>query len=102
MARPRTPAQPTFLRAARLLDVDKGEYIEPGTLLVDGDRIKEVAPTEVPDDAPLVDVDLKRAIDYGWVDGPRIVPAGHAIAPTGGHLDPTMFQAIGPHVMPLT
>src|SRR6476646_5066975 len=174
MARPRTPAQPTFLRAARLLDVDKGEYIEPGTLLVDGDRIKEVAPTEVPDDATVVDlpgltllpglmdmevnllmggpnhasplvavqddpvvktlrgvanarrtlragfttvrnlglfvqtggilldVALKKAIDFGWIDGPRIVPAGHAISPTGGHLDPTMFQAFAPHVLPLT
>ena len=50
----------------------------------------------------LLDVALKKAIDLGWIDGPRIVPAGHAIAPTGGHLDPTMFQAFAPHVMPLT
>ena len=42
------------------------------------------------------------AVDLGWVDGPRIVPAGHAICPTGGHLDPTMFQAFAPHVLPLT
>jgi imidazolonepropionase-like amidohydrolase len=50
----------------------------------------------------LLDVALMKAIDFGWVDGPRIVPAGHAIAPTGGHLEPTMFQALGPHVLPLT
>jgi imidazolonepropionase-like amidohydrolase len=50
----------------------------------------------------LLDVALKKAIDLGWVDGPRIVPAGHAICPTGGHLDPTMFQAFAPHVLPLT
>lgn len=50
----------------------------------------------------LLDVALKRAIDRGWVDGPRIVPAGHAISPTGGHLDPTMFQRLGPNVLPLT
>ena len=50
----------------------------------------------------LLDVALKKAIDMGWVDGPRVVPAGHAIAPTGGHLDPTMFQALAPHVLPLT
>src|SRR6266480_4843683 len=50
----------------------------------------------------LLDVALKRAIDLGWVDGPRVVPAGHAITPTGGHLDPTMFQALAPHVLPLT
>src|SRR5690606_24337922 len=36
----------------------------------------------------LLDVALGKAIDKGWVDGPRIVPAGHAITPTGGHLDP--------------
>jgi imidazolonepropionase-like amidohydrolase len=50
----------------------------------------------------LLDVALMKAIDLGWIDGPRIVPAGHAITPTGGHLDPTMFQAFAPHVMPLT
>jgi len=50
----------------------------------------------------LLDVALMKAIDLGWIDGPRIVPAGHAICPTGGHLDPTMFQAFAPHIMPLT
>ncbi|MHB1583178.1 MAG: metal-dependent hydrolase family protein [Acidimicrobiales bacterium] len=50
----------------------------------------------------LLDVALKKAIDFGWIDGPRVVPAGHAIAPTGGHLDPTMFQALAPHVMALS
>jgi imidazolonepropionase-like amidohydrolase len=50
----------------------------------------------------LLDVALKKAIDLGWIEGPRVVPAGHAITPTGGHLDPTMFQALAPHIMPLT
>ena len=50
----------------------------------------------------LLDVALMKAIDFGWIDGPRVVPAGHAICPTGGHLDPTMFQALAPHLMPLT
>ena len=50
----------------------------------------------------LLDVALMRAIDMGWMEGPRIVPAGHAISPTGGHLDPTMFQAYAPHVLPLS
>ncbi|ABW13676.1 amidohydrolase [Parafrankia sp. EAN1pec] len=50
----------------------------------------------------LLDVALMKAIDAGWVDGPRIVPAGHAITPTGGHLDPTMFGAFAPHVLDLT
>src|SRR4051812_41180951 len=173
MPRPRTPDRPTLLRAARLLDVDKGDYVTPGELLVEGDRIVDVAPSRVPDDVTVVelgdltllpglmdmevnllmggpdhgalvavqddpavktlrgvanarrtlrsgfttvrnlglfiqtgglllDVALKKAIDHGWIDGPRIVPAGHAITPTGGHLDPTMFQAFGPHVLPLT
>ncbi|WP_030516357.1 amidohydrolase family protein [Nocardia sp. NRRL WC-3656] len=50
----------------------------------------------------LLDVALGKAIDKGWVDGPRIVPAGHAITPTGGHLDPTMFSAFMPDVLHLT
>ena len=174
MARPRSPERPVLVRSARLLDVDKGEYVEPGDVLVEAGRITAVQPTAVPDDAvvidlgdltllpglmdmevnllmggpnhesPLVavqddpvvktlrgvanarrtlragfttvrnlglfvqtggvllDVALKKAIDFGWIDGPRIVPAGHAISPTGGHLDPTMFQRFGPHVLPLT
>jgi imidazolonepropionase-like amidohydrolase len=174
MARPRPPERPIHLRSARMLDVDKGDLVEPGDLLIDGDRIVEVAPTSVPGDALVVDVGdltllpglmdmevnlllggpdhtspltavqddpavrtlravanarrtlrsgfttvrnlglfiqtggllldvaLMKAIDLGWIDGPRIVPAGHAICPTGGHLDPTMFQAFAPHVMPLT
>jgi imidazolonepropionase-like amidohydrolase len=171
---PSPPAPPVLIQAARLLDVDTGDYVEPGTLLTEGDRIVEIGPRSVPDDAvvvdlgdltllpglmdmevnllmggpnhesPLVavqddpvvktlrgvanarrtlrsgfttvrnlglfvqtggillDVALKKAIDFGWIDGPRIVPAGHAISPTGGHLEPTMFQALGPHVLPLT
>jgi len=48
----------------------------------------------------LLDVDLAKAVDMGWFPGPRIVPAGHAITPTGGHLDPTMFQGLAPGIMP--
>ncbi|WP_406472564.1 amidohydrolase family protein [Streptomyces sp. NBC_01615] len=50
----------------------------------------------------LLDVALAKAIDAGWIDGPRIVPAGHAITPTGGHLDPTVFGAYAPGIMPLS
>jgi imidazolonepropionase-like amidohydrolase len=50
----------------------------------------------------LLDVDLARAVDQGWFPGPRIIPAGHAITPTGGHLDPTMFQGLAPGIMPQT
>ena len=50
----------------------------------------------------LLDVALMKAIDAGWFPGPRIFPAGHAITPSGGHLDPTMFQGFAPGVLPLT
>src|SRR6516165_9883879 len=174
MAPSRSPLPPIHLRSARLLDVTKGELVEPGELLIEGERISGVVPTSVPPDASVVDlgdltllpglmdmevnlllggpdhtsplnpvqddpavrtlravanarrtlragfttvrnlglfvqtggllldVALKKAIDLGWIDGPRVVPAGHAITPTGGHLDPTMFQAFAPHIMPLT
>jgi imidazolonepropionase-like amidohydrolase len=157
-----------------MLDVEKGEIVAPGDLLIEGDRVVDVAPGSVPrdvveidlgdltllpglmdmevnlllggpdhasplnavqDDAAvrtlravanarrtlragfttvrnlglfvqtgglLLDVALQKAIDRGWIDGPRVVPAGHAITPSGGHLDPTMFQAFAPHIMPLT
>lgn len=174
MPRARTPQPPIHLVSARMLDIERGELVHPGDLLVEGERIVGVSPTSVPAGAteidlgdvtllpglmdmevnllmggpnhasPLVpvqedpalrtlravangqrtlragfttvrnlglfvqtgglllDVALMKAIDMGWVDGPRIVPAGHAISPTGGHLDPTMFQALAPHVLPLT
>jgi imidazolonepropionase-like amidohydrolase len=50
----------------------------------------------------LLDVALQRTIDQGWVEGPRIIPAGHAITPYGGHLDPTVFQRLAPGIMPLS
>jgi imidazolonepropionase-like amidohydrolase len=53
-------------------------------------------------DGYLLDVDLMRAIDAGFVPGPRIIPAGHAISPTGGHLEATMFRGTAPHSMPLS
>ena len=174
MASPRMAEPPVHLRGARMLDVVSGEIVEPGDVLIDGERIVEVAPTAVPANATvidlgdvtllpglmdmevnlllggpnhasplnavqddpalrtlravanarrtlragfttvrnlglfiqtgglLLDVALMKAIDFGWIEGPRIVPAGHAICPTGGHLDPTMFQALAPHIMPLT
>jgi imidazolonepropionase-like amidohydrolase len=157
-----------------MLDVDRGELVEPGSVLIQDNRIVELSPASVPDDAVVVDVGdltllpglmdmevnlllggpdhtspltavqddpavrtlravfnakrtlragfttvrnlglfiqtggilldvaLKKAIDLRWIEGPRVVPAGHAISPTGGHLDPTMFQAFAPHVLPIT
>lgn len=50
----------------------------------------------------LVDVALADAIDAGWVEGPRVIPAGHAICPTGGHLDPSAQSGLAPGIMPMT
>ncbi|MCG5434226.1 amidohydrolase family protein [Mycobacterium sp. MYCO198283] len=50
----------------------------------------------------LLDVALQRAIEQGWHIGPRIWPAGHAVTPYGGHLDPTVFQRLAPGIMPLS
>jgi imidazolonepropionase-like amidohydrolase len=37
------------------------------------------------------DVALMRAIDRGFVEGPHVIPAGHALGITGGHCDLTGF-----------
>jgi imidazolonepropionase-like amidohydrolase len=50
----------------------------------------------------LIDVALSEAVEAGWIEGPRIVPAGHAICATGGHLDPSAQSGLAPHMMPLT
>jgi imidazolonepropionase-like amidohydrolase len=47
----------------------------------------------------LVDVALADAIAAGWVQGPRVIPAGHAICPTGGHLDPSAQSGLAPGIM---
>jgi imidazolonepropionase-like amidohydrolase len=39
-----------------------------------------------------------RAIDAGWVAGPRLIPAGHALSTTGGHCDQS--TGLGPGVSP--
>ncbi len=50
----------------------------------------------------MLDVALAEAIEAGWVDGPRIIPAGHAICPTGGHLDPSAQANVAPYMMPMS
>jgi imidazolonepropionase-like amidohydrolase len=44
------------------------------------------------------DVALMKAIDAGWVVGPRVIPAGHALSVTGGHCDQS--TGLGPDVIP--
>ncbi len=56
MPRRRAPQPPVHLVSARMLDVARGELVEPGDLLVQDDRIVAVAPDSVPADA--VEIDL--------------------------------------------
>lgn len=48
------------------------------------------------------DVGIKQAVDEGWIVGPRIVPAAHALGASGGHCDqtylPPSFKAVSPAV----
>jgi imidazolonepropionase-like amidohydrolase len=168
----------TILRAARWLDIDAMEVRSPAVIVVEGNRISAINPTEVPaaetdidlgdvtlmpglmdmeldlvlggpgtdtgmptpmhgvQETPtfkalravknaqtvleagfttvrnlglmvktagfLIDVDVQEAIDADWFPGPRIIPAGHAITPYGGHLDPRGFQRLAPGIMPLS
>src|SRR3546814_10864490 len=45
------------------------------------------------------DVAYKQATEEGLMEGPRIVPAAHALSATGGHCDstylPPSFEAVG-------
>jgi imidazolonepropionase-like amidohydrolase len=50
----------------------------------------------------LIDVSLAEAIAAGWFEGPRVIPAGHAICPTGGHLDPSAQSGLAPDIMRLS
>jgi imidazolonepropionase-like amidohydrolase len=171
--RPKPSDHPVVLKADRMVDVDERTIVEPGVVVVQGERIRDVSPERVPDDAQvielgdltllpglmdmelnflmggagstlmssvqddpamklmraipsvrktllagfttvrnlglfvqtgglLLDVTLMKAVDAGWIPGPRIFPSGHAITPSGGHLDPTMFQGLAPGVLPLT
>ena len=50
----------------------------------------------------LLDVALADAIAAGWIEGPRVIPAGHAICPTGGHLDPSAQSGLAPGIMRLS
>jgi imidazolonepropionase-like amidohydrolase len=142
------------VRAARMLDVAKGQIVTPGIVTIQGDRIRSLG--TAPDSGARVidlgdltllpglidvhvhltmdlegdwvtravretaadealrgaaharttllagfttvrnvgargfsDVALMRAIDAGWIEGPRIIPAAHAIGITGGHCDAT-------------
>jgi imidazolonepropionase-like amidohydrolase len=48
-----------------------------------------------------VDVALSKASELGWIKAPHIIPAGHALSITGGHMDPDMFGDYAPNVLPV-
>ena len=147
----------TVLRAARRLDVVSGQMVQPGVVVVQGEKILSVAEADVPEGATVVelgdrtllpglidchthltgdlegdwvhrgvkelpadwalrgarnakltlqagfttvrdvgaagfsDIALARAIERGFVQGPRMFPAGHSLGVTGGHCDTTGF-----------
>jgi len=146
--------QPLVVRAARMVDVARGELIAPAVVVVADGRIRSIGGNvpagartidlgdltllpglidahthltsdiegdwvtrpirELPADAALrgvrnarrtllagfttvrdvgsigfADVSLMKAIDGGFVDGPRMVPSAHAMGITGGHCDYT-------------
>jgi len=37
-----------------------------------------------------VNISLRKAVERGWVEGPRIITAGRAISASGGHMDPSV------------
>lgn len=146
------------LRASQLLDVRSGVLERPGIILVEGERIRSVGESEIPEGTRIVDlgdltllpglidmhthlnydlskgwttrpatespelnalrgvpyaratlqagfttvrdlgaslgfadVALSKAIEAGWIDGPRMITSGHAISITGGHCEITGF-----------
>ena len=49
----------------------------------------------------LVDVALARASSEGWINAPRIIPAGHMITILGGHGDLSMAEGLAEGVLEL-
>src|SRR5436305_865565 len=45
--------------------------------------------TSVRDAGGKIVISLEKAINQGWIEGPRIIAAGRAIGSTGSHSDPT-------------
>jgi imidazolonepropionase-like amidohydrolase len=147
--------QPVVIRAAHMVDVNRGELISPAVVVVSGGKISSIGSggvpagaqtidlgdltllpglidahthltgdlsgdwvtrsvRELPADAALrgaaharttllagfttvrdvgasgfSDISLMKAIDAGFVPGPRMIPSAHAIGITGGHCDDT-------------
>lgn len=152
------PAPVVVVRAARMLDVVRGEMLRDAVVVVEGGKIAALKPAALPSGAKVIDlgdvtllpglmdvhthltgdnegdiynlpvhetavdgvlrgvvnakktllagfttvrdvgnagefsdVALMHAVEKGWIPGPTIIPAGHAIGITGGHCDQTGF-----------
>ncbi len=49
-------AQTTLIKADGYVDVRKGKLIKPANILIDGDQIKSINPSTLPDDADIIDL----------------------------------------------
>jgi imidazolonepropionase-like amidohydrolase len=60
-------AQQTVLRAGRMLDVEKGQFVEPAVIVVEGDRIVAINPAREPAEAEVIDLG-DRTLLPGFID----------------------------------
>ena len=83
---PSQPASHIVVRAARVLDVRKGTYLENASVLIEGDRVKEVGPRVVeshaPSDAKLIDLGSATVLP-GLIDCHTHLMARFADTPDG-------------------
>ena len=49
-------AQTTLIKADGYVDVRKGKLIKPANILIDGDQIKSINPSTLPDDTDIIDI----------------------------------------------
>ena len=76
----------SYGEAQRLNEADfalRGAVFAEKTLLAGFTTVRELG------DSHHISVALRKAIDQGYVQGPRIFAAGKSLATTGGHADPT-------------
>src|SRR5438034_288224 len=69
------------------------------TLLAGFTTVRDLA--QVNPALDLITVSLADASEREWIDAPHIVACGHALSPTGGHIDPAMHLGAAEGVMDL-
>jgi imidazolonepropionase-like amidohydrolase len=63
------------------------------TLMAGFTTVRDLGQLHITDE--LVNVAVAEAVDEGWIEGPRIIAAGHMISITGGHGDLSSFFTDG-------